>query len=224
MEHIGKPHSPTEWWVGDPQSLPLATELEKGRVVVPQVLLRPGFLHPDSCAALTKAFKRNQHRAPPAAPYWSGRFIWASSLDPVAELSTLRILQTVRDAALTAIALHFDVRRHLYSDTTQLVHWPPGVALTPHADNTEPNGQPNSTPHRCFSSILYLNDNYTGGETYFPFLGFRIKPQTGSLLAFRSDASHAHGVTRIETGHRYTCANWFTFDQRHEDPHARIIY
>ncbi len=215
-----KPHSPSEWWTGDPQLLPLASE-----VPLFEVVLKPNFLAPDACRALVQCFERNRSRAARTGnPYWDGRFIWSSSLPADKELPALRILQRVRNAARTSVILHFNTARQLYSDTSQLVHWPTGIELKPHADNVEPSLQPNSTPHRAFSSVLYLNDDYEGGETYFPFLGFRVQPKTGTFLAFRSGATHAHGVTKVTAGDRYTWAGWFTHDTMREDPQARIIY
>lgn len=37
---------------------------------------------------------------------------------------------------------------------------------------------------RHFTIILYLNDNFDGGETYFPYLNKKIKPKKGKALIF----------------------------------------
>lgn len=39
---------------------------------------------------------------------------------------------------------------------------------------------------RVFSSILYLNDNFEGGETDFPKQDFVVKPKTGSIFTWRN--------------------------------------
>ena len=69
-----------------------------------------------------------------------------------------------------------------------MVRWHDGIERTPHADNLEPDGRPNSTPHRCFSSLLYLNDDYDGGETFLPGYGVRLRPEAGTLILFGAAA------------------------------------
>jgi prolyl 4-hydroxylase len=39
---------------------------------------------------------------------------------------------------------------------------------------------------RLFSTILYLNDNFLGGETDFPNVGVKIKPETGMVYTWRN--------------------------------------
>ncbi|HTW35335.1 MAG TPA: 2OG-Fe(II) oxygenase [Rhizomicrobium sp.] len=115
-------------------------------------------------------------------------------------------------------------RRPLYSDTAQLVRWHEGQELTPHADNIEPDGHPNATPHRAFSSLIYLNDDYDGGETYFPGYGVRLAPSAGALVLFGAGPQYVHGVTRVTRGQRYTYAGWFTFDKDREDNNAMRVF
>ena len=67
-------------------------------------------------------------------------------------------------------------------------------------------------------------DEYEGGETYFPGLGVRFKPEAGTLVLFGAGPEYVHGVTPILKGLRYTYAGWFTHDPKMEDPTARIIY
>ena len=71
--------------------------------------------------------------------------------------------------------------------------------------------RPNATAHRSFSSIIYLNDGYEGGETYFPGFGMRIKPEPGLMVLFGSGPEYVHGVTKMRSGRRSTYAGWFTF-------------
>lgn len=56
-----------------------------------------------------------------------------------------------------------------------------------------------------YSSLIYLNDDYVGGELYFPQhenLTLRMEP--GDLVVFRGDENTLHGVKKIESGIRYT--------------------
>ena len=103
-------------------------------------------------------------------------------------------MQQARLVAHVTIMQEFQPEQPLYSDTAQIVFWTQGIELTPHADNLEPDGRPNSTPHRCFSSLIYLNDDYEGGETYFPGFGFRIKPEPGLMVQDNMRVNPAGGA------------------------------
>jgi len=55
-----------------------------------------------------------------------------------------------------------------------------------------------------YSSLIYLNDDYEGGELYFPEYDFAIKPEVGTLICFRGDENTLHGVKKVTDGIRYT--------------------
>jgi hypothetical protein len=51
--------------------------------------------------------------------------------------------------------------------------------------------------------ILYLNDDFTGGELYYPGLGLEIAPKRGLLVAHSASKKYAHGVKEVISGIRY---------------------
>jgi predicted 2-oxoglutarate/Fe(II)-dependent dioxygenase YbiX len=55
--------------------------------------------------------------------------------------------------------------------------------------------------------ILYLNDDFEGGETVFENETI-IKPKKGRLLVF-SNGIFLHKVNLITKGERYVIAGWF---------------
>ena len=61
---------------------------------------------------------------------------------------------------------------------TTIVKWLPGQLQNPHADkelHEGPDaGTPNDFPNYDLSSLFYLNDDYEGGELYFPILGKHV--------------------------------------------------
>lgn len=211
----------TEWWRGDPRKLPLI----RSQDIYADIIARRQVLTSQQCRALINCFERNREACTikDCAPYWAGRYIWQDRL-PAAEGNALRIMQQVRFLAQLLLTRAIQPSRPIYSDTAQLVRWHAGIELTPHADNLEPDGRPNSTPHRCFSSLMYLNDDYDGGETYFPGYGVRLRPETGTLILFGAGPEFVHGVTQITRGLRYTYAGWFTFDSHMEDAKALKIF
>lgn len=95
-----------------------------------------------------------------------------------------------------------------------MVRWLPGQLQMPHADkelHEEPNrGIPNDFPYYDIAGLFYINDDYEGGELYFPIQGIQFKPKRGAAYFFPGDMNYIHGVTRIESGIRYTCPFFWT--------------
>lgn len=61
---------------------------------------------------------------------------------------------------------------------------------------------------RDYSLLLYLNDDFTGGELDFPHFGFRIRPQAGMLACFPSDHRYLHAAKPTLSGTRYVLVGW----------------
>jgi prolyl 4-hydroxylase len=62
--------------------------------------------------------------------------------------------------------------------------------------------------HRAFSPILYLNDDYTGGELEFVHHNVKIKPTAGMLAIFPSNYAYAHIAHPVLTGTKYAIVTW----------------
>jgi hypothetical protein len=90
-----------------------------------------------------------------------------------------------------------------------MVRWLPGQFQLPHADKElhegEHRGKPNDFPHYDLASLFYLNDDYEGGELYFPLQGITIKPKPRAAYFFPGDMNYVHGVTEVKAGIRFTC-------------------
>lgn len=86
-------------------------------------------------------------------------------------------------------------------DTHQIVRWPKGSKMGKHLDPKDD----------VFACIVYLNDNYSGGETCFyreNFFEQDIKPEVGKLIIF-SNSKILHWVNEVKYAERYTLALWF---------------
>jgi hypothetical protein len=59
------------------------------------------------------------------------------------------------------------------------------------------------------SGILYLNDDYKGGEIFFPDQNLTIKPDAGSLIVFEGHFSKPHGVKEVKSGPRYNLVTFY---------------
>ncbi|CAN9513741.1 unnamed protein product [Ophioblennius macclurei] len=76
--------------------------------------------------------------------------------------------------------------------------------------------------HRDLSAILYLNDNFEGGELFFTnrdakTVTAQVKPGCGRLVGFSSGPVNPHGVTAVTKGRRCALALWFTKEKLYRD-------
>lgn len=69
-----------------------------------------------------------------------------------------------------------------------------GKFMGPHTDSA-------SGAH--ISGVLYLNDDYSGGELEFPNQGFSIKPEAGSMIIFPSVEPYIHNPKPAYGAERY---------------------
>ena len=83
-------------------------------------------------------------------------------------------------------------------ESWELLSYEETQKLTWHSDNGD--------PHPCLvSMVYYLNDDYEGGELYFPqHNGFEIKPKKGTMLIFSGTIDNMHGIKEVTEGTRYT--------------------
>lgn len=68
--------------------------------------------------------------------------------------------------------------------------------------------------NRDISLLLYLNDNYEGGELEFTKLQLTIRPKKGMLIAFPSYEDFEHKVHPVTKGTRYTIVSWIETEKR----------
>lgn len=155
----------------------------------------------------------------PDAPFWDRRFVHCGSIDDSRVVSLMR---SKRAVAKELIRAAYGVKDELYSDLLQIVRWTPGCELRPHADSEEPDGRPHPFPHREFASIIYLNEDFLGGQIYFPRQDDARPIMTpGTLVFFPGSLPFLHGVEEIAAGTRYTIASFYTRDRSKADAYDR---
>lgn len=97
----------------------------------------------------------------------------------------------------------------LGSNAPSIVRWCSGNGQAPHADKQLPDGSPNMYPQNDISSLVYLNEDYEGGEIFFPNQSIQLKPPKNGLIFFPGDIFFLHGVTTVISGIRYTMPSFW---------------
>jgi predicted 2-oxoglutarate/Fe(II)-dependent dioxygenase YbiX len=104
----------------------------------------------------------------------------------------------------------FKVKFEWY-ERPQILRYSPGGKYNQHADAEHwvPETQNWVRAHdRDFSVLLYLNDEYEGGELEFTSFNYKIKPKAGMLIGFPSDHRYLHAALPTLSGTRYVIVSW----------------
>lgn len=56
--------------------------------------------------------------------------------------------------------------------------------------------------------VIYLNDDFDGGELYYPKAGLEIKPIARSLVVHPAGMIYRHGVKEVKNGERFSLAGF----------------
>jgi hypothetical protein len=82
--------------------------------------------------------------------------------------------------------------------------WHEGAFAADHSDNAELDGTPNAWEENKLVTMIYLNDNFEGGNLTFRDHELAFKPKMGSVIVFDVGIDNVHAVTEVKSGTRYT--------------------
>jgi hypothetical protein len=105
-------------------------------------------------------------------------------LDMLDKTKTAEYLSFVQAKVGAYVSTEFGLNFNEFGDA-EIVRYPQGGMFKPHTDTNRDN------PHRAFTVIIYLNDDFSGGETSFPDLNYDCRPKAGRVLVFLSTQLHA---------------------------------
>jgi|TARA_R100000988_G_scaffold4457_1_gene2999 hypothetical protein len=104
-------------------------------------------------------------------------------------------LKCVYEPVLNKLNKYFKIFNFKNVDNMEIVLWPKGSFMKPHYDEGD-----------YLSFIVYLNDNYKGGETVIN--NITMKPKKGSIIIF-SNGLYLHNVNTVTDKERYTLIAWY---------------
>jgi hypothetical protein len=101
--------------------------------------------------------------------------------------------------------------REVVTNSTHAQLWPTGSFARWHSDNSDIDGNPSAWSNNKFASILYLNDNYEGGELIFRDHDLTVKLPQGTLIVFPGGIENVHRVEEVKSGDRVTVVGFWDF-------------
>jgi predicted 2-oxoglutarate/Fe(II)-dependent dioxygenase YbiX len=93
----------------------------------------------------------------------------------------------------------------------QLLRYAPGGYYVYHSDAYDFEIEQRAwrkAADRDISLLLYLNDEYTGGELEFKRLAYTLSPKAGMLVWFPSDIRYEHMARLVKSGRRFVIVSW----------------
>ena len=166
------------------------------------------FLTPDECAHIARAGQGLLEPSMIVDPQ-SGTFLphpirtsAGATLGPTRESLPLQAIQR-----RIAAAAHIPVAQ---GEPFSLLHYAPGQQYRLHVDTL-----PEPCNQRVATCILYLNEGYAGGETYFEESMTRFRGRIGDALLFlnvdaagRPDAKSRHAGLPVVKGTKWIATRW----------------
>lgn len=164
-------------------------------------------LSKDECEYLIWLAESKDEWLEETLPFWKGRnlpFLTMLPSRPWATQETHPLCMDIVKRIQSFINKSFDVES--WPDQIGIVRWPPGSWQMTHKDDVD-------GLERVAGCVVFLNDDYEGGEPFYPHYGKMVKPRAGMVYAHSSDADHLHGVTQIKNKTRYTISTTWTVNK-----------
>lgn len=142
-----------------------------------------------------------------AVVYHSSRNNLQTFIKPGSELDSLIYSKVSEGYQKWWSSINFELSqssffRNLNDTGYQINKYEIGQYYNYHVDNSVTNNNQN----RVLSIVIYINDDYEGGELQFPF--YTYKPSKGQGIFFPSDWLYPHKSCPILKGVKYSIVTW----------------
>lgn len=197
--------------LGDPVAPPAGEPVSES----PHVTLFRGLFGADECAWLAEAAAPMLEPAVVVDPA-TGR----QSPDPVRICDSVGFTLPLENPAVHALnrriaaATGTDVAR---GEPLQLLRYRPGGEYKPHFDAI-----PGFANQRVLTLLVWLNEDFEGGETLFVKTGLKLKGRAGDAVLFRNadvdgrrDPASAHAGLPVTSGEKRIASRWIRARRYH---------
>jgi len=174
----------------------LVTQLDAG------IFLANNFASKEECTQILKLVKSSTDWIPAAVGEYENGLLLKAVVDfraTTAHVSRdikaeLPIVQKIQEFVRQLIFNQLGIALRCFSRHS-VSHYNTGAKVARHRDTTT------HSTSRLVTIILYLGDEFDGGELVFPDLGLVYAPKVGDLIVFASE--HFHEVKPVLSGNRY---------------------
>lgn len=176
------------------------------------------FFSEDLCNKIHNFLKTNnvwnnsETSDPGSYDFWSGKLAFENEFIGAEFYPELR--QKIKEL-ISLLETTYNVVIKKENIGLNFVRWFEGTDQAPHGDRENEDGSLQIGEIRDYdlSSIIYINDDFDGGHTYFTQHDISVKPKKGSVLFFPGDRYYIHGVSTITSGIRYTLPKFWAVQE-----------
>ena len=196
------------FWLAPPPRTPICE--------APRIRIAPAFVPPAICDWLVS---RNRNKVRPAKMVDGYGATPRFTMDRTNSDYVVDIVNA--DVVLTLVRARLSVFVNLPTiafEPPQVLHYAPGQVLKPHFDFLRRGANDVAAADqgdRILTALIYLNDNYEGGETDFPRAGVRYKGGKGGAMVFanvdpagRPDPMTLHAGLPPAQGEKWLLSQW----------------
>lgn len=186
------------------------TEFGDKGFIKEDVVFYNNFLTSEECETLVKVFED------PEQPWSMSAFFESYGMSIMPEDPILERYGLPRDYfGKLANRLHRVVedahQRPVKSVSSHAQKWQVGAFAPFHSDNTDMEGNPSAWEKSKLVCLLYINDDYEGGELDFRDHNISIKPVAGQLITFPGGFENIHQVLPVKGSTRHTIGAFWDY-------------
>ena len=148
-----------------------------------------------------------------SSPLWDKRSVNVHGL--IGDKKTLSVMLKLHNLTKQEITNNLNPEKEIRPELMQFQRtFKTEIDQPPHSDSTGNSGEDNGTSHRKFSSLIYLNDQFSGGNLWFPNQNKEVVPKPNTLIIFPSTFEYSHGVKQVTSGVRYSILEFWTYEEK----------
>jgi prolyl 4-hydroxylase len=137
---------------------------------------------------------------------------YRTSLTAIMSIADLDLSLTQFNRRLAALARHPPEN----AEALGVLYYAPGKEYRPHYDWLPPGPEYDRGGQRLTTALLYLNDDYDGGETHFLTPDIRFRGEPGDVLVFNNalkdgspDRTSRHAGLPVTAGVKWLGSTWY---------------
>lgn len=182
--------------------------------VLPGVFVIEDYISKDSCKFLIESFSKDLHQTP-MENMFAGITAYDTETveykeDPLFNIAidfNKSIIISINNLLSNKFNIEYKLKTYFFNCLRV------GAKMGIHIDNdalVSEDIEENQYKYKNnLSALLYLNDDYTGGELHFMNENVSIKPKSGSLIFFEGDEHKPHKVKEVLFGNRYNIVSFY---------------
>jgi hypothetical protein len=141
--------------------------------------------------------EQDEHEVNLAYSNWKKQMLFLEKTENLLPIAK-DLLDSIHDRCINKINKHFN-SQYTLDPLYSIFRFERGDFMKEHHDS-------GLSSYIKYGLVIYLNDNFEGGEIYYPNLNLEMKAKSLSLHLHPANSIYRHGVKEVLSGERFTLA------------------